>query len=449
MTRVAVGLATMLIATTASAQLPPWAGCPIDPPPSFLVVPPAPETEEPEEVRVMRDEYRAARDAFRQLARRLRSHARRVDYESLVADSYSDPSALVPTRQEMRALARSLTDRDTYGDEMTADAILARAAEPTRVSQLDVVQQELLLHIARRLRERFEYELAVEVGDAIIARWSCTRWARRAAAFVQTICGDRWIDEVAVCVDGRSRREELSSQLACDDRNVQQRAQWRACSALADQALGVHQQAFHDRVDGRLDATVEGYASAIEGYRRVFTECVSPTASPDGYWLAYDLADALFWAEEYEDAVVAFTEVRDWSWSHGQSPRVGEYAARAARRVGESRQHLLDEAIVARHELTLPSPSPTPTTPPSLVAELILAREIYLARFPDDPEHVRDAFLLGNAQLLERYGYWDEARARYAEIPDDPLARAGIVRMAMALGDSAEVARVASLPHAP
>lgn len=85
-----------------------------------------------------------------------------------------------------------------------------------------------------------------------------------------------------------------------------------------------------------------------------------------------------------------------------------------------------------------------------MVAQLVLAREIYVARVPSDPDRVAVGYLLANAGLLERYGYWDEARIRYARVIDaEPadelaaLARAGIVRMAMALGDAAEVARVA------
>jgi hypothetical protein len=230
-----------------------------------------------------------------------------------------------------------------------------------------------------------------------------------------------------------------------------------ACASWIRDALRAHQRAtlrdahsvegLDDRQE-RIAATRPLFETAAHGYRAWLDGC----GGPDAYDVTYNLADALFRSGELRRAAVAFEEVRDWGWQRGRFPSAGSYALVASRLGAESRSRVLDEAIAAG-TLVLPelAPTPTPSPPPEPVAALLLAREIHLSRFPDDDD-TRASFSLADAALLERYGYWDEARTRYAAViaaapvgEDASLAAAGIVRMATALGDGAEVARVTAL----
>lgn len=230
------------------------------------------------------------------------------------------------------------------------------------------------------------------------------------------------------------------------------------CARRIEEALSAHQRGLrarqgHPTRDPDLLGEMHvAYERAVDRYQAFFHQCAPPSRTPEGYTLSYNLADALFWSEHYAEAAVTYERVRDWSWRDGRAEDVGAYGSFAGVRAAESRGRLLD-ASISRGELALPSPSPAPGSVPDVVAALVLARKVYLSRFPDDPEQVRTSFLLSNASLLERYGYWDEARVRYAQVlaavpATDDFAReaaAGIVRMAMALGDSGEVARIAAL----
>ncbi len=138
--------------------------------------------------------------------------------------------------------------------------------------------------------------------------------------------------------------------------------------------------------------------------------------NPQAYELQYNLADALYWAQNYEESAKQYAAVRD-------SNLDDTYLSTAARLVVESVKALLDQQIKAGQVQLRTEPPPADGTPPHVTAipmpqllqRLAGAREMYLARVDEihDTEHVRESYFYNNALLLYLYGYWDVARDRF------------------------------------
>jgi len=385
--------------------------------PAFLVVPPPPEREEPSEVRAMRDAAAESATAYQHLLHVVRRLDRRAEDRWLASEGRVDPTSLVPSSRELDALALSIVELGT--DDVAA--LRQRLADPSRVSQLDLVQRRLRLAVVRQLVAHHRPEAAFAIADEMIAVWPCAHQSARAYEATAQLCDRYQETSPELCAQrpgGWFRASYVPPEGVCeDDLRWHGRARAQAATASLNQALRIHQQATHDRQESVRSRDEELHRQAVQGYEeasaayRAFLD-VYPR-SPDAYTLRYNLADALFWSGQYDEAATQYERVRDWSWRDGRSGLAADYAAEAARRVVESRLHLVDAAI-ARGEVTLLAPSPTPQPVPDLVAALILAREIYLARLTDGGEQLRASYLLANAAVLERYGYLDEARARSA-----------------------------------
>jgi len=456
----------VLFAPRAEAQLPPWAARPVEPTPAFLVVPPPPEREEPPEVRAMRDAYATALSANQSLRVALRAHDAQMAAVREIGDGRLDPSEALARdaawAEMVQAAAawigrphRALFVDDLVRDDShTADARLAVALLALGMlhDEEDVVDEEEDGHAVSSLTFR------------VMRRWVCSRHESVPLAYA----GD-----CATTAEARRARPspwchgqvwwrapgslDAVGGLEC----AEPVAPSASCADLLERALTRHEQGRQLRNGGVLERDEElerrareRYTDAAETYRVYLARCPQLDDLSATYTLTYNLADALFWSESYEEAAREYERVRDWSWREGRLADGAQYTDDAARRVVEARQRLLD-ATVARGEIVLPAiaSSPTPQPVPELCGRLILAREIYIARAEADLEHVRPVYLLSNAETLERYGYWDEARARYAAVlaagPADLATRArdAIVRMATALGDTAEVARVTTSPR--
>lgn len=240
----------------------------------------------------------------------------------------------------------------------------------------------------------------------------------------------------------------------------QRRAEQLAEEAVVAAALYHHQQAQRLRRLGVQDQDLELIQQAQEQYRlaaKAYRSYIQNYPNnPQAYELQYNLADALFWSENYEEAAREYAAVRD-------SNLDDKYLSESARRVVESLKRLVDMAV-ERGELTVRTEPPPPTgTPPKvhpvpmpvLLQRLAQAREIYLARVDEahDTEKVRASYAYNNTLLLYQYGYWTHARERFANIYethcDGPLAdETGRVawlnlrNMAVALNELDEVERL-------
>lgn len=193
-------------------------------------------------------------------------------------------------------------------------------------------------------------------------------------------------------------------------------------------------------------------ATAYRGYLERYPN------NPQGYELHYNLADALYWSKDYEQAATEYAEVRD-------SNVDDSYLAESARRVVESLKRIADRDVeegrlVIRDEPPPPTgdpPTVQPVAMPETVQRLARAREIYLARVSPrrDTEGVRAAYDYNNALLLYSYGYWPQAEGRFTRIYEDrcagpeadatgQIAWENLRAMAMAKQDSEEIRRLAT-----
>ncbi|MFI5307271.1 MAG: tetratricopeptide repeat protein [Polyangiales bacterium] len=205
------------------------------------------------------------------------------------------------------------------------------------------------------------------------------------------------------------------------DHPVEQRhAEQLAEDALINTAVAHHQQAQTLRrrcVDAQepdlCTQAQEEYGLAALAYRGYIQHYPN---SPQAYELSYNLADALYWSENYEEAAKEYALVRD-------SNLDDKYLSIAARLAVESIKRLFEKKQAAG-EIQMRTDPPaaagtppkvTPIDPPELLQRLAQARELYLARVDDahDTEKVRDSYFYNNTLLLYLYGYWDLARERF------------------------------------
>ncbi len=205
------------------------------------------------------------------------------------------------------------------------------------------------------------------------------------------------------------------------DHPVEQRhAEQLAEDALINAAVGHHQTAQSLRrrcVDQQEpDLCTEAqkeYGLAALAYRGYIQHYPN---SPEAYELNYNLADALYWSENYEESAKEYAAVRD-------SNLDDKYLSVAARLTVESIKRLVEKKqasgeLQVRTDPPVPQGTPpkvTPIEPPELLQRLAQAREMYLARVDTahDTEKVRDSYFYNNTLLLYLYGYWDLSRERF------------------------------------
>ena len=241
---------------------------------------------------------------------------------------------------------------------------------------------------------------------------------------------------------------------------AQRNAEQLAENALIGTAVHYHQEAQRQRrqcVENQdptlCQAAEESYSLAARAYREYLRRYPN---NPQAYDLRYNLADALYWSGNYEEAAEQYALVRD-------SNLDDRHLSESARRVVESLKAILDREVEAgrvtiRSEAPEPSGTPPQVMPlamPELVQRLAQARELYIARVPEsqDREGVRAAYDYNNTLLLYYYGYWPQAKERFQRIFEERcsgpnaseegnVAWLSLNNMAVAFNDTAEVARL-------
>ncbi len=240
----------------------------------------------------------------------------------------------------------------------------------------------------------------------------------------------------------------------------QRKAEQLAEEAMVNAAVYHHQNAqrlrrlgVQDRDPQMILQAQEQYSLAAKAYRGYIQRYPN---SPQSYDLQYNLADALFWSENYEEAAREYSAVRD-------SNLDDRYLSESARRVVESLKRLVDMAtekgeMQVRTEPPPPSGQPPKVVPvamPPLLQRLAQSRELYLARVDEahDTENVRASYAYNNTVLLYQYGYWSHARDRFTKIYQDHckgpnadetgrVAWLNLRNMAVVLGQVEEVERL-------
>jgi tetratricopeptide (TPR) repeat protein len=240
----------------------------------------------------------------------------------------------------------------------------------------------------------------------------------------------------------------------------QRRAEQLAEEALVNMALVNHEraQSLRRRCVEQQDPSLcteaqEQYRLAALAYRNYIKRYPN---SPQAYELNYNLADALYWSESYEEAAKEYSAVRDSNLDDKYLSISARLAVESVKRLVEIRQAA--GQLDVRTEPPAAEGSPPKVSPiamPDLVQQLARARELYLARVPakDDQENVRDSYFYNNTLLLYLYGYWDVARPRFLldltehcrGAKGDPMGQVAWVNlrnMAVALSQSEEVRRL-------
>jgi tetratricopeptide (TPR) repeat protein len=323
---------------------------------------------------------------------------------------------------------------------------------------------EVYFHTGQVFFDQAQYQLAIDVWRLALERFPLHHRAPEIVGMIARAY--RRLGDQQRELDASRQLAQFGPGSDWYDNNAehpieQRRAEELAEQALIQQALHHHQiattlrrRAVQNQDEAMLQQAINEYNLAAEAYRHYIE--LYPN-SPNAYELQYNLADALFWSEQYEQAAEAYAAVRD-------SNLDDQYLSEAARRVVESLKRLLDSAV-SRGEIVIPTEPPEPAgTPrrvapvqmPELVQRVAQAREVYLARIDDraDTENVRESYEYNNALLLYVYGYWPQAQERFRRIylercsgpngsEEGRIAWQNLYNMAVALEDAAEVERLA------
>ncbi len=303
---------------------------------------------------------------------------------------------------------------------------IERVQDPALLPQDRSWTPEVYFHLGQVLFDEAKFDDAIEVWELALRRWPMNAKAPEIAEMIARAQDEKKDREAAIAAWARLGEFAPGTdwfEANKDHPLEQRRAEELAERALYGTAVQFHEEAQELRLRAVQEQDVQLLEQAIERYRQAADAyekyLESHPNSPNAYELRFNLADALFWSERYEEAARHYALVRD-------SNLDDRYQADAARMVVESLNRLMEKAVEAgqlhpREEAPAPQGQPPKVQPvpvPELLQRVARAREIYIARIPEerDPERRRAKFDYNNAMLLYRYGYWDLARQRLERI---------------------------------
>jgi len=360
---------------------------------------------------------------------------------------------------------------DDWNENQVSDPIEGKPTGIERIQDASLIPQqrpwtpEVYFQLGQVYFDEAKYVEAIAAWRLAIRKWP--NHHRTPEILNDVAVAHQMHNEFESAIVARSELTEYVQGSPWWNANMDRPAEQRNAEQLAENALIVtavyhhqlaqrlRQQCVEERNvrlcrDSRLE--YELAATAYRGYLERYPN------NPQGYELHYNLADALYWSKNYEQAATEYAEVRD-------SNVDDSYLAESARRVVESLKRIADRDVeegrlVVRDEPPIPAGSPLsiqPVAMPETVQRLARAREIYLARVKPsrDTEGVRAAYDYNNALLLYWYGYWPQADARFTRIYEErcsgpeadatgQIAWENLRAMAMATDDSEEIRRLAT-----
>jgi TolA-binding protein len=301
-----------------------------------------------------------------------------------------------------------------------------RVQDPQLLPQDRPWTEEVYFQLGQVYFDEAKYAQAIEVWKHLLGRWPRSPRAPEvtnliARAYSRANDQERERETLRQLVNFGVGSDWYNSNT--EHPSEQRRAEQLAELAVINAAMQDHAEAQRlraqcvaNRDPSLCRAAQDKYRLAATGYRAYIQRYPN---NPQAYELNYNLADTLYWSEDYEAAAREYASVRD-------SNLDDRYLSESARRVVESLKRLLDAAETNRQiELRADPPEPsgappavTPSAMPALVQRLAQAREIYLARVDAraDREQVRDSYDYNNTLLLYAYGYWPQARERFTRI---------------------------------
>lgn len=367
---------------------------------------------------------------------------------------------------------------DDWNENGLPDTVEGQPSGIQRVQDASLVPQDrdwtpdVYFALGQVYFDEAKYPDAIEVWRLALSKWPNHRQAPEITNQIRLALQNQNQFEAALAMQGELAQYGEGS--AWWNANTDNPAEQREAEQLAEQALIAsaiqqHQMAQRERrhcveyiqagdeagAVEKCRLAQEYYGNAADGYRAYLDRYPN---SPNAYELHYNLADALYWSERYEEAAVEYASVRD-------SNLDDVHLSESARRVVESLKRLVEAAktngtLNIREDAPAPQGTPPTVSPvamPELVQRLAQARELYIARVSDeqDSEGVRAAYEYNNALLLYWYGYWPQAKERFERIFEErckgPYANeTGLVAwenlraMAIALNQRDEIERLAT-----
>ncbi len=384
-------------------------------------------------------------------------------------------SQLRPEAIQYLGIAFAYDDWNENGLPDTIDGMpdgITRVQDPQLLPQDRAWTAEVYFQLGQVYFDEAKYPEAVAVWELLLSRWPRHRTAPEVTNMIAR--AHQRNNEFDAAIADRARLAGYLPGSEWYDSNVenpteQRRAEELAENALIATAIHEHEQAQRERrrsvefanagdaaqALAAFEQAKQHYGRAAVAYRQYLDRYPN---NPQAYELQYNLADALYWSESYEDAAREYAAVRD-------SNLDDTHLSESARLVVESLKAIIDRAqengsLTSREEA--PTPSGTPPSVqaiemPQLLQRMAQARELYMARVSEaqDSQHVRAAYDYNNALLLYWYGYWPQAKERFERIFEERCAgphanNTGLVAweslrtMAVAVNDTEEIRRLAS-----
>jgi tetratricopeptide (TPR) repeat protein len=300
---------------------------------------------------------------------------------------------------------------------------LARVQDPKLLPQGQPWTGEVYQRLGYIYFDEAKYPEAVQAWDLALKRWPNDPQAPEIQNMIARAYTRHNDEEAALTARAKlgNYAQGTSWFVANKDHPVEQRhAEQLAEDALIGAAVQHHQRAqllrknCVENQDLELCTQAQAeYGLAARAYRGYIERYPN---NPQAYELQYNLADTLYWSQNYEEAAREYAAVRD-------SNLDDTYLSTAARLVVESMKQLVDQQVKSGKIQLRTEPPAAEGTPahvtaialPEPVQRLAAAREMYLARVDEahDSEHVRDSYYYNNSLLLYLYGYWDYARDRF------------------------------------
>ncbi|MEM7136824.1 MAG: tetratricopeptide repeat protein [Myxococcota bacterium] len=360
---------------------------------------------------------------------------------------------------------------DDWNENQVADRLEGQATGIERIQDAGLMPQErpwtpeVYFQLGQVYFDEAKYPEAIAAWRLAIQKWP--NHPRTPEVLNDIAVAHQMYNEFDEAIATRGELTEYVQGSPWWNANMEHPREQQNAEQLAENALIVTAIHHHSRAQRLRQQCVEErnvrlcrdaqreYALAATAYREYLERYPN---NPQGYELHYNLADALYWSEDYEQAATEYAEVRD-------SNVDDTYMSESARRVVESLKRISDRDVeegrlVVREEAPPAVGTPPtvgPVAMPSTVQRLARAREIYLSRVGStrDVEGVRPAYDYNNALLLYWYGYWPQAKSRFTRIYEErcsgpdadatgQVAWENLRAMAVAEEDSEEIRRLAT-----
>lgn len=354
---------------------------------------------------------------------RAERYAEAIRHFAMLVD-HADARGSELRAEAIQYLALCFAEEDWDGDRRPdAATSLDRVQDPHLLAQDRPWTPEVLLQLADVTLDLAKYPEAVALYETALRRWPRHLQAPHAAerlAIVYERAGDS-----AAAAAARRRLAAYGAGGAWARANAGHPAELQRAAALAgeaevDEAIHHHREAQELRRrsvveadPGALRRAQAAYERAVVVYRAMLDRAPD---DPRAYELRHNLADALYWSGQWQEAAEQYALVRDSNFDDGHLVDGALGAVEALER------HVAAEVAAGRLAIRQEAPGPEPGSSPPRIAplpipdalvRLLAARDAYVRRVgaARDREGRIPALAYDSALVLLRYGHWDEASA--------------------------------------